>query len=179
MTGIALVCDASVALAWLLDEPAPDWVRDLWADLRDGSVRITVPTLLWLEVGNVLSLRRDLADEQALEGLLRLEALGFTSIELDAPMRMSALRLARGHGLTTYDAAYLALAEAIDADLATLDAGLRRATTRLGRLFGEDRPPRTSGSPTTYETSRPPDQVSLAALGARLAALRAEASRPG
>jgi predicted nucleic acid-binding protein len=43
--------------------------------------------------------------------------------------RIWALR----HNLTAYDAAYLALAHALDAELLTMDSGLRKMATRKNR----------------------------------------------
>ena len=37
------------------------------------------------------------------------------------------------HNLTAYDAAYLALAQALDAELVTMDSGLRKMATRKNR----------------------------------------------
>ena len=63
MTRPRLVFDASIALAWLQGEEMPQSVSDLWASVKDGSVEIVVPSLFWLEVGNTLSRRTELADE--------------------------------------------------------------------------------------------------------------------
>jgi predicted nucleic acid-binding protein len=168
-----VVVDASVVLAWLQAKRAPAWVERLWSELRGGSVRISVPSILWLEVGNALARRGDLSDEQALEGLLRVEALGFMDVALDAPLRLRALALARSHHLTTYDSVYLALADSLGARLATLDGRLGVAAAELGLLHAP-LPTRRLAEPRALYGARPPDPISLAALGARLAELRLE-----
>jgi predicted nucleic acid-binding protein len=164
------VVDASVALAWLLDERRPGWVDDLLIQIADGSVRPLVHDLFWLEVGNALARHRGLSDEQAMEGILRLEALGLETIRIDAPLRLRALQLARDTGLTVYDASYLALADATDAQLATLDARLEKAAASDGRRAG-DGPRRVSDGDAAYGAPAP-DAVSLARLGATLSELR-------
>ena len=65
--------------------------------------------------------------------MLRLDALGLETIEVDAPLRLRALQLARETGLTMYDATYLALADATGSDLATLGRALTSTATSLGR----------------------------------------------
>ena len=163
-----VVCDASVALAWIQGETGPPWLSELRDGIADGSVEVVVPELFWLEVGNALSRRADLSDEQALEGLIRLQALGFTTLEPDQALRLRAVQLARAHDLTTYDALYLALAASIDVRLATLDRRLAGAAAREGREHPPGRRRAVRERPVAYEM----DQVSLAALGARLAELR-------
>lgn len=166
--------DASVCLAWLLDEDRPAWVDELSRAAGTGSVVLSVPSLFWLEVGNRLARDVLLSDDQALEAMLRLDALGLETIELDTPLRMQALRLARETGLTTYDAAYLALAHADKAPLATLDAELDKLATALGVGY----PPAATGSSgrisdvETAYAGRASDPISLAAIGSALAEMR-------
>ena len=169
MTAQRVVCDASVALAWIEGEEVPAWASGLWAAFADERVEICIPSLFWLEVGNTLSRRMDLSDEQALEGLLRLQSLGFTTLELDQALQLRALQLARARGLTTYDALYLALADSLDALLATLDLELSTEAARIGRAYPPGRRRAIRERPASYAA----DRASLAALGARLAELRA------
>jgi predicted nucleic acid-binding protein len=168
VTRLRVVCDAAVALAWLQDEEVPSWASDLWANVTDGSVEVVVPCPFWLEVGNTLSRRSDLADEQALEGLLRLQALGFATLEADQALQLRALQLARAHDLTTYDALYLALADSIDVPLATLDTRLAAAALSERRAYAADPARGVREATVRYAT----DSGSLSALGARLAELR-------
>ncbi|MFN8520566.1 MAG: type II toxin-antitoxin system VapC family toxin [Chloroflexota bacterium] len=174
----AIVCDASVAIAWLLEEAAPTWVEGLREPVAERRLDVMVPTLFWLEVGNRLMREPEVADEQVLEGVLRLEALGIETVEMDRPLRVMAVQLARRHRLSIYDAVYLALAETSDLPLATLDGRLADAAMAMGRRYGHA--PSTGGghraheAPVAYGTHRPADPMSLAALGAYLAELRAE-----
>ncbi len=182
MTGAprrAIICDASVAIAWLLEEAAPTWVEGLREPVAEHRLDVMVPTLFWLEVGNRLTREPEVTDEQVLEGVLRLEALGIETVEMDRPLRVMAVQLARRHRLSIYDAVYLALAETSDLPLATLDGRLADAAMELGRRYGSTAPSsgarhRAHEAPEAYGTRRPADPVSLAALGAYLAELRAE-----
>lgn len=178
-----VISDASVALAWLLDEAAPAWVKAFREAVADGRIGVRVPALFWLEVGNRLTRRLDVADDQVLEGFVRMEALGLQTVDIDRPLRLMAVHLARRFELTTYDAVYLALAVTADLPLATLDGRLGAAAMELGRRYGDLPSVResrgTRETPVRYGTDRPAGPVSLAALGAYLAELRDEVSASG
>jgi predicted nucleic acid-binding protein len=173
-----VVCDASVALAWSLDEAVPRWVSEFRERAEAGRVDVRVPTLFWLEVGSRLIRQPHISDEQVMEGFLRLEVLGFQTVDMDRPLRLMAVQLARQHRLSIYDAVYLALAAISDLPLATLDGRLADAATAMGRRYGASGATggrhRTHETPAAYGTTRPADQTSLAALGAYLAELRRE-----
>jgi predicted nucleic acid-binding protein len=164
------VIDASAALAYLLDEPRPYWVDGIMAEARGGESELLAPAFLWLEIGNCLARLHEMADEVALEAMLRAEAFGIELVETDRPIRLRTLTLARQHRLTMYDALYLAVAETLGAPLLTLDVPLERAADSmgLGRGGGDTR----IGEPPVGYGDRPVDTTSLAAIGAALAEMR-------
>jgi predicted nucleic acid-binding protein len=169
-----VVCDASVAVAWLLGESAPAWVASFWHAVADGRVGVKVPTFFWLEVGNRLVREVAVAAEEALAAIVRLEDLGFQAIEMDRSLRLMAIHLAQRFRLSTYDALYLALADTSDVPLATLDRRLGAAATALGHRYGDDPGSAIGEMHVSYGTDRAADPMSLAALGAYLAELREE-----
>ena len=126
MSGI--VVDASVALAWLLedeDDPRANRILDRLAE--DVAL---VPQLWHLETRNALiaAERRGRLSEREVKE--RLGALNSIPIQTDdEPDFQAAFDLARKHGLSFYDALYLELAKRRDAELATLDRALGRAAT--------------------------------------------------
>jgi predicted nucleic acid-binding protein len=131
------VVDASVTACWFLpDERHPiaeaAYLRIAW----DTAV---VPVLWWYELRNILivSERRRRLDSVTVADILRL--LRKLPIDIDANVEEDALiQLARRHGLTVYDAAYLELALRINHPLATLDAALSRAArAERVQLIGE------------------------------------------
>jgi predicted nucleic acid-binding protein len=120
---VTLVVDSSVVVAALVDTGG----EGRWAEQVLVSDDLAAPHLLPVEAGNIL---RRLAshggiseDAAALAhaDLLELRVALFPYV-LDA-WRAWELR----HNLTTYDAWYVALAESLHADLATLDTRLARA----------------------------------------------------
>ncbi len=118
-----LVVDASAALAYVLGEPAAERVEGVIAERRD----VLVPWLFWSEVVNALARRHRWPGSQVLAAVYDLEQLG---IRTEAPARtylLGVIDAVERHVLTAYDAEYLVLAEAAEADLLTGDAHLAAA----------------------------------------------------
>lgn len=114
-----LVVDASVVLKWFGPETERHSVeaRRLRADYEAGRLVAVVPSLLFLELLNVAGRRWQWSEAALLELGRSLADLGLEVREpsLDAVARWVA------RGLTAYDAAYVALAEAGDLQLVTDD----------------------------------------------------------
>jgi predicted nucleic acid-binding protein len=122
-----IVVDASAVLELLLRGPrAPDLGRLLLA----GGAPLAAPHLIDLEVAQVLrriASRGLLPASRAAQAFDDLAAMPIARYDhLPLLPRVWALR----ENLTAYDAAYLALAEAVDAPLVTCDAALRAAPDR-------------------------------------------------
>lgn len=121
-----LVLDASVTACWLLpdeEHATADNVKELLL-----TERAQVPSLWWFEIRNLLLIaeRRNRIDRDWTATSLAL--LAAAPIDLDDNAEDAALLdLARKHGLTCYDAAYLELALRRKLPLATLDAALAAA----------------------------------------------------
>lgn len=120
--------DASVALKWVLPEADAEAAMALRAELVEAGAPVHVPDLFWLETASALwRLARGpeapLSAEEARElfSVLRLAPL---RSEPAGPLAERALEIALTAGTTTYDAAYVALAELRDARVWTADAAL-------------------------------------------------------
>jgi predicted nucleic acid-binding protein len=126
------VIDTSVAMAWCFEDeatPATDSVLDLL-----GNDQAVVPAIWPLEVANVLLVaerRGRLTEAQASRFL---ELLAQLPINVDtSPTDMAGIvATGRRHTLSSYDAAYLLLAERLGATLATLDKPLAKAARKAG-----------------------------------------------
>ena len=131
---MSLVLDASVALAWCLDDETSayaDTVLDVLA-----SSEATVASHWGLEVSNGLLSAERRGRIGADEGPKLTSWILSLPIAVDPVSRSRALttthRLARTHGLASYDAAYLELAIRYGEPLATLDQELAAAAEREG-----------------------------------------------
>ncbi|MBI4728174.1 MAG: type II toxin-antitoxin system VapC family toxin [Acidobacteria bacterium] len=126
-----IVLDASAAIELVLDTEAGEAVARRIADPGES---LHAPHLIDLEVAQAL--RRYSREGQVSHARARhaLEDFGDLDVERyphhDLLPRIWELR----GGVTAYDAAYLALAEALRAPLLTLDARLARARGHSARL---------------------------------------------
>jgi predicted nucleic acid-binding protein len=123
------VLDASVTLAWCFEDEGGDYAVAVLDALRSSEA---VAASLWpLEVTNGL-----LTAER--RGRLEREAAGqFAHLLLSLPIAIDPVArrrsfetihgMARTHGLSSYDAAYLELAVRLGVPLATLDGRLKAA----------------------------------------------------
>ena len=138
-----VVVDASVLVATVMDAGAPgDWARRVTAERH-----LLAPQLAPIEAGNVLrraELARKISSHKATAGYrdiidLPIELLNFEPFA----SRIWELRL----NLTTYDAWYVACAEALAVPLATLDARLGRAPGPSCRFLMPDDGPASLRAP--------------------------------
>ena len=161
-----VVLDASAGLKLVRDEADSDAVSRTVAD----APRTCVPAFFWLEVVNALARRHGWSGAAVIEAIHELESLGIETVEADRAALLAVIDLVERHDLTAYDAAYLALALSLDADIATGDRRLTLAAGEraivVGRMGGieEER--------AGYR-SRTPSWPSWADAGAYLADLRA------
>ena len=123
------VLDASVALAWFLDDeqaPQADTVR-----ARLIRERAYVPQLWHLEVRNGLIIAERRGRLSATRINECLEAIKWLPIQTDSEAVLDmVVSLTRMHNLSVYDAVYLELAKRRDATLASLDGALLRAAAK-------------------------------------------------
>ena len=130
------VLDASVALAWVLDNPVPAYALEVRQGSLDGQ-RGLVPALWHLEIANGLAMAERRGDLSAADAEDALDQILLTAAsKLDTDMKLiparESLMNARSFQLTAYDAAYLELARREALPLATLDKKLRAAGAKAG-----------------------------------------------
>ena len=131
------VLDASVALAWFLDDEQAPQADNVRARLVQDTA--FVPQLWHLEVRNGLIIAERRGRLSATRMNECLEALKWLPIQTDSEVVLEmVVSLSRMHKLSVYDAVYLELAKRRNAALASLDAALLRATAEEGvRLLDE------------------------------------------
>ena len=164
-----LVADASAGLAVLLGEPGEQQVaRTL--DARDV---VLVPWFFWLEITNVLARRHRWPARQIMSAIYDLEQLGLRTEPSSRPAMMAVIDAVESHALTAYDATYLVLAEAADADLLTVDAFLAAAAGERAILVG--RPRRLPERAARHHSSARERDIDWPGAAAYLDELRREA----
>jgi len=124
------VVDASVGIRLFLPEEHAEQVQKLFESaLDDPCDTIFVPDLFFIECANVLwkKVRRgEYSQDMARQNLADLLALDLPTTPTSELMAR-ALQIACEHGVTAYDACYVALAEVKEAPLLTADNRLRDA----------------------------------------------------
>lgn len=130
---MTFVLDASVTMAWFLNEPGPP-LGDLIDRLVDDGA--LVPAFWALEVANVFqsAIRRKRIspdDRDTAFGELRLLPIAVDDTGRDL-IWTNVIELSGRHGLSAYDATYLELAVRRGVPLATLDKDLAKAARAEG-----------------------------------------------
>ena len=130
-----IVADASFCGAWVLADESSGAAESLLARIISSSVQLVVPALWHYEMLNLLrsAVRRKRLAKEDLD--LTVEALERVPMTLEdlpgAPARRRILHLAMQFDLSSYDAAYLELADRFKIALQTNDAKLAAAAKQL------------------------------------------------
>ena len=132
MPSSSVVVDASFVLRLLIADPLSEQAESLWGTWQGAHRPIRAPSLLWFEVTNALHqyVRHGVLEDGEAGTALRA-ALGL-GIGLDSSVELhfASLTLVRRLGLAAaYDAHYLALGEALRAEVWTADGRLHRAVS--------------------------------------------------
>jgi predicted nucleic acid-binding protein len=131
-----VVADASFCAAWILPDESSDAAERLLVRAMSGAVEFVVPALWHYEMLNLLRSavrRRRLAPDEMDLAVEALERVPMTLEDLPgATARRRILHLAMQFDLSSYDAAYLELADRFKISLQTNDAKLKAAAKQLG-----------------------------------------------
>jgi predicted nucleic acid-binding protein len=131
---MGFIIDASVALSWLFADEFTPAAQALLKQAGDNAV--FGPSHLWLEISNgaLMGERRGRVESsQTILWLGQIAALGISIDRGNPGLGLDGLLpIARLHGLTVYDAAYLELAARLLLPLATFDKRLASAARNVG-----------------------------------------------
>ena len=131
---VGLVIDSSVALAWCFPDEQDTYSQAVLDVL--ASETAIVPELWHLEVANTLVVGERRKRTTQANTVTWLGFLSSLPIEVEEETKAHAfgdtISLARDHGLSAYDAAYLELAMRRGLPLATLDDKLKAAAQAAG-----------------------------------------------
>ncbi len=138
-----IVLDASVALKWFVQEPESDTAVRIIDELATGRLRAVVPELFYYELFAVLARKHANFQLWAREGMPWLMNLPLRRFPL-LPEHAPVMHAFTARGLTGYDAAYAALAQANEWTWLTYDTRARKALKN----------PRWIMNPAEYVASR-------------------------
>ena len=126
------VLDNSVVCGWFIHNQATPYSEAIAVRLQED--RAVVPALWELEFSNLLRtacLRKAMTAQAAQAVVAQIVSLPM-DVDCHAVPPSEMLALALRFGLTTYDAAYLELAQRLQLPIATLDAPLLEAAMASG-----------------------------------------------
>ena len=130
------VLDNSVTMRWCFDIDAHHYADAILQRLGTGDDRAFVPVVWCYEVSAVLARAQRTAalpDQKVRAFLASLQVLPITVDAHSGECVLSNVHpLATNYGLTSYDAAYLELAQRLSLPLATLDIDLLKACQAAG-----------------------------------------------
>jgi predicted nucleic acid-binding protein len=122
MTPQIIVLDSSVVVKWIRQEESFAAEALQWfTAMMEGAVQVAAPSLLAFEVANALNHKDDFTASDVQQAISNIYALGFDWYEPNLPLISRAIELARVYRVALYDATFVALAEALGADLITAD----------------------------------------------------------
>lgn len=128
------VADNSVVIAWFSRSQATAYTDRFYRRLEKDE--LIVPSVWPYEFANALAVleRRKLITLGLADEIVGAAAKLITRVDVPPAPAATLLGLARRHGLSAYDAAYLELAQRISLPLATRDSPLADAARSLGLL---------------------------------------------
>lgn len=117
-----IVLDSSVALKWIFaDEEGAEHAERIRNEHVSAKNEITVPSLFFYEVANVLATKVKLSPAEALEAFELISAFEFNVHELDSQEYLEAMTLTMKHKISVYDASYHVLASRLGCRFLTAD----------------------------------------------------------
>ncbi len=125
-TSFKCVVDASVGIKKFIVEPLTPKVDQLFAHFNDPSAQLYIPDLFYVECTSIFwkYIRAGLYDsEEAQANLTDLKLLRFTATPT-AELMVEALVISVTHGISAYDACYVALSRQNNVPLLTQDKRL-------------------------------------------------------
>jgi predicted nucleic acid-binding protein len=138
-----LVVDNSVMMRWLFDDGSVSdrrYARKILSSIQDSNINVIVPHIWVYESSFVVNYYVNRGELESAEATRHLDALfNFCSVTVDRETSTALFEFSNTLGVSTYDAAYLMLAQAQNSALATLDKKMRRVAKKLDIQISPDR----------------------------------------
>ena len=125
--------DASVCAKWFLDEEYSDRARLLRDSFVKGTLGISVPSLLFYETLNALRYSRAYNERELGSAAVSLSKYGFEVWEPKGEMYKETAHISMRHGVSVYDASYIALSNHLKLYFYTADSELLEKFPRVAR----------------------------------------------
>ena len=116
-----IVLDASVIVKWFNVEEYSEVALEIKRLYVEGLIDIVAPELLFYEVGNALKYNPNFGEKDVKRALKALEDMQIELKALRGELISETIKVAFRHGLTLYDASYVALANLSNTICYTVD----------------------------------------------------------
>lgn len=116
--------DASVAAKWFNNENLTDKAIRVREAFVKGEIGLVAPEHILYEVGNSIWKNKALTTEDTTVAIRSLTELEIDLVRLTPQMAGNAMKIARESSITFYDAAYVTLANHLDAPLISADQAI-------------------------------------------------------
>lgn len=114
--------DASVAAKWFNKESLTDKAVQVRDAFVEGSIELVAPEHMVYEVGNSIWKNKTLVPADAAAAIRDLLDLELELVRLTPELATSAMKVARDYSITFYDAAYVVVADRLNAPLISADS---------------------------------------------------------
>jgi predicted nucleic acid-binding protein len=114
--------DASVAAKWFNNESLTDKAVRLRDAFMEGKIELAAPEQIVYEVGNSIWKNSALTHADAAAAIRDLLDVELELVRLTPELATSAMKLARSSSITFYDAAYIVVADHLNAPLISADS---------------------------------------------------------
>ena len=134
-----IVLDSSVIAKWYFKEENFQKARQILETHRLHLAQITVPVLLFFEIGNIFINKKIAARDKFARNIQDLYDVNLTVIEINDLLLQLTFAIAAKYKLSFYDATYVATAESLKCDFITADEKLVEKTKKLKfvKLLGQ------------------------------------------
>lgn len=114
--------DASVAAKWFNKESLTDKAVQVRDAFVEGSIELVAPEHMVYEVGNSIWKNKTLVPADAAAAIRDLLDLELELVRLTPELATSAMKVPRDYSITFYDAAYVVVADRLNAPLISADS---------------------------------------------------------
>jgi predicted nucleic acid-binding protein len=128
---VIYVLDASVLVKWFVEESDTPHALAVKQGYVEGAYEVASLDFALLEVANALQRSKGFSAAEILRCCEELYTLELDLVALVPDLIHAAIEVAARYHLTVYDAAYLALAKELDAQLITADRTFHTAVASL------------------------------------------------
>lgn len=115
------VIDASVVLDWLEKELVSESSIKIYTELVEGRFELHAPEFLWLEVINVLVMKKGYNWKEVIEAMESLMASGIVLDRIDVGDYKNIVQIMVDNKLAAYDAQYVFLAKKLETKVIAVD----------------------------------------------------------